>query len=66
MAQGKMKKDHLNPMINNFLVQYLKTSRDFLTINRQAAKITNAEIKDPIEKFMAENPNDYDFPNKFL
>jgi len=66
MGQGKMKKDHLNPMINNFLVQYLKTSRDFLTINRQAAKITNADIKDPIEKFMAEHPNDYDFPHKFL
>lgn len=66
MGQGKMKKDHLNPMINNFLVQYLKTSRDFLTINRQNTKITNAEIKDPIEKFMAEYPNDYNFPQKFL
>jgi DNA polymerase-3 subunit epsilon len=66
MAQGKMKRDHLNPMINNFLVEYLKTSRDFLTINRQTAKITNADIKNDIEKFMAENPNDYDFPHQFL
>lgn len=66
MGQGKMKKDHLNPMINNFLVQYLKTSRDFLVINRENAKITNNEIKDPIEKFMAENPNNYDFPHIYL
>ncbi|QDK40737.1 hypothetical protein DOM21_04555 [Bacteriovorax stolpii] len=66
MAQGKMKKDHLNPMINNFLIAYLKGSRDTLLIQRQNAKITNQDLKDPIEKFMSENPNDYDFPNKFL
>lgn len=66
MAQGKMKKDHLNPMINNFLVEYLKTKRDFLTINRQNNKITNADIKDPIETFINENPNNYDFPHQFL
>ena len=66
MSQGKMKKDHLNPMINNFLVEYLKSKRDFLMINCHTSKITNAEIKDPIEKFMIENPNDYDFPHKFL
>lgn len=66
MAQGKMKKDHLNPMINNFLVQYLKTNRDFLMLNRQTAKIANPDIKDPIEKFMAENPNNYDFPHLYL
>ena len=66
MAQGKMKKDHLNPMINNFLVQYLKTNRDFLMLNRQTSKIANPDIKDPIEKFMAENPNNYDFPHLYL
>jgi DNA polymerase-3 subunit epsilon len=66
MGQGKMKKDHLNLMINNFMVQYLKTSRDFLMINRENVKITNAEIKGPIEKFMAENPNNYDFPHLYL
>lgn len=66
MAQGKMKKDHLNPMINNFLVEYLKTKRDFLTINRQVNKITNNDIKDSIETFISENPNDYDFPNQYL
>lgn len=66
MAQGKMKKDHLIPMINNFLVEYLKTKRDFLTINRQNNKITNADIKDSIETFINENPNNYDFPHQFL
>lgn len=66
MAQGKMKKDHLNPMINNFLIHYLQEKKDFLMINRQTAKISNADIKDPIEKFMAENPNSYDFPHTYL
>lgn len=66
MGQGKMKKDHLNPMINNFLVQYLKTKRDFLMIDRKVAKIANPDLKDPIETFMAENPNDYDFPRLYL
>jgi DNA polymerase-3 subunit epsilon len=66
MGQGKMKKDHLNPMINNFLVEYLKSNRDFLIINRENAKISNNEIKEPIEKFMAENPNNYDFPHFYL
>ena len=66
MVQGKMKKDHLNPLINNFIVQYLKTSRDFVTINRQTTKITNTEIKDPIENFMVNNPNEYNFPKIFL
>ena len=66
MNQGKMKKDHLNPMINNFLIQYLKTKKDFLTINRQAVKITNADLQGPIETFMEENPNNYDFPHVYL
>jgi DNA polymerase-3 subunit epsilon len=66
IGQGKMKKDHLNPMINNFLVQYLKTKKDFLMIDRQAEKIANPDLKDPIEAFMAKNPNDYDFPHLYL
>lgn len=66
MGQGKMKKDHLNPMINNFLVEYLKGKRDVLLVQRQNSKITNQDLKDPIEKFMSENPNNYDFPHKFL
>lgn len=66
MAQGKMKRDHLNPMINNFLVQYLKSNHDFLMINRQNLKITNADIQVGIENFTAKNPNNYDFPNTFL
>lgn len=66
MAQGKMKKDHLKPMINNFLVEYLKDKRDALLIQRQNIKITNQDLKDPLEAFMSENPNDYDFPHKYL
>jgi DNA polymerase-3 subunit epsilon len=66
MSQGKMKRDHLNAMISNFLVQYLKTNHDFLMINRQTQKISNTDIQAEIEKFIAENPNDYDFPHTYL
>ena len=66
MAQGKIKRDHLNPMISNFLIQYLKLNHDFLTINRQNIKITNTDIQESIEKFVTENPNNYDFPNNYL
>ena len=61
-----MKRDHLNPMISNFLVQYLKINKDFLMINRQNLKIQNADIQEAIEKFIAENPNNYDFPHTYL
>ncbi|MBY0412770.1 MAG: 3'-5' exonuclease [Bdellovibrionales bacterium] len=66
MGQNKMKKDHLNSMINNFLVEYLKSTRDFLIINRVDAKITNADIKERIEAFIADHPNNYDFPHMYL
>jgi DNA polymerase-3 subunit alpha (Gram-positive type) len=66
LAQGKMKADHLNPMISNFMVQYLKTSNDFLTINRENHKIANPDIQETIEKFIMENVNDYKFPQTFL
>ena len=66
MAQGKMKRDHLNAMISNFIIQYLKTNHDFLMINRQNNKITNADIQVEIEKFIEANPNNYDFPHTYL
>jgi DNA polymerase-3 subunit epsilon len=66
MAQGKIKRDHLNPLINNFLIQYLKTNNDFLMINRQNAKITNADVQEVIKQFIIKATNNYDFPHIYL
>ena len=66
ITQGKMKKDHLHPLINNFLEAYLKGDRDVLTIQSSSQKISNIDIKDAIEAFIAKNVNDYNFPQIYL
>lgn len=66
ISQGKMKKDHLHPLINNFLEEYLKGDRDVLTIQASTQKISNVDIKDAIEAFIAKNINDYNFPQVYL
>ncbi len=66
ILQGKTKKDHLGVLVNNFLVEYLKGERDFLTIQAVSQKITNNDIKDAIENFIAKNPNNYNFPQIYL
>lgn len=66
ISQGKMKKDHLHPLINNFLEEYLKGDRDVLTIQGSTQKISNVDIKDAIEAFISKNVNDYNFPQVYL
>ena len=66
LNQGKLKKDHLPPLITSFLYAYLKKHKDSMLIQRSAQKITNADIKEPIEKFIADNPNTYQFPQIYL
>lgn len=66
LNQGKMKKDHLGPVILTFLYCYLKKNNDCLLIQRSMQKITNADIKDALEKFIEENPNTYQFPQYYL
>lgn len=66
MAQGKIKVDHLLPSINNFLIQYLKHKNDFLILERPLAKVSNTDIQKMIEVFIANNPNNYNFPNVYL
>lgn len=66
IAQSKLKKDHLAPLINNFLAVFLKNSSEYLLLNRSAHKITTADLKEPLEKFIAQNPNTYEFPQRYL
>lgn len=66
IAQGKLKKDHLAPLMNNFLCAYLEKASNYLLINRSQQKIVNVDIKSALETFMEENPNNYNFPRNYL
>jgi DNA polymerase-3 subunit epsilon len=66
IAMSKLKKDHLSPMIHNFLAVYLKESSEYLLINSSSNKIVPADLKVPLEEFIEKNPNNYDFPQRYL
>lgn len=66
MAQGKLKKDHHAPLINNFLCVYLEKAKDYLLIYKSQQKIVNADIKSALDTFILENPNNYNFPRNYL
>lgn len=66
LNQGKLKKDHLAPLIHNFLAVYLQKSSEYQLINRSSQKIVNADIKEELEKFIEKNPNNYHFPQQYL
>lgn len=66
ILQGKMKKDHLSPLINNFIVEYLSTTRDFSLIHCQAQKISNLDIKNTIDDLISNHPNQFNFPKNYL
>jgi DNA polymerase-3 subunit epsilon len=66
LNQGKLKKDHLPPIISSFLYAYLKAHPDSLLIQKSNQKIVNADLKEPIESFIEKNPNTYQFPQNYL
>jgi DNA polymerase-3 subunit alpha (Gram-positive type) len=66
MTQGKLKKDHLLILIHNFLSLYLYNSSNYLLITKDQQKIVNGDIKDSLEAFVANNPNLFHFPQKYL
>jgi DNA polymerase-3 subunit alpha (Gram-positive type) len=66
LAQGKLKKDHLMISMHNFLSLYLQHSSIYLLINKSQQKITNADIKESLEAFVINNPNIFNFPQKYL
>ncbi|RPJ78867.1 MAG: hypothetical protein EHM20_02870 [Alphaproteobacteria bacterium] len=66
MIQGKLKKDHLATLIHNFLAVYLQKNSGYLLINKSPQKIVNADIKESLEFFVANNPNNFFFPQQYL
>ncbi|MFA6236418.1 MAG: 3'-5' exonuclease [Bacteriovorax sp.] len=66
LIQGKLKKDHLAPLMHNFLAVYLQKSSGYLLINKSNQKIGNLDIKDSLELFVSENPNEFNFPQQYL
>ena len=66
IAQSKLKKDHLSTIINNFLAVFLQQNSDYLLLNSSLVKVVPADLKKPIESFIAQNPNNYNFPQRYL
>lgn len=66
MAQNKLKKDNLNPLVRNLIHTFLKSSSEVYLIHRSNQKLITQDIKVPIEEFIEKNPNNYQFPQKFL
>lgn len=66
LAQNKLKKDHFKPVMNNFIIEYLKINNDFVLFNKQSVKITNLDIKDKMENFIKEHAHNYNFPQNYL
>lgn len=66
LTQGKLKKDHLVIIVHNFLSLYLRNNSNYLLINKSQQKISNGDIKDSLESFVTNNPNNFLFPQKYL
>ena len=52
--------------LKNLIAIYLKEKNEVLCLNRNNQKITTQDIKDVVENFIQNNPNDYGFPQNFL
>ncbi|MGZ3787640.1 MAG: 3'-5' exonuclease [Bacteriovorax sp.] len=66
MNQSKLKKDHLAPLMHNFLAVYLEKSADYLLLNKSHQKVVNADLKAPLENFIEGHPNNFNFPQDYL
>lgn len=66
LIQGKVKKDNMRPAINNIICEYIKKNNEYLPLKKQTYKITNADIKEPIEEFIKNHKHNYSFPKEYL
>ncbi len=66
MAQGKIRQDNLNVLIKNLLFLYIQNSSEAMSFFRSNQKIVFQDIKIEFEDFIENNPNNYQFPHKFL
>lgn len=66
LNQGKMKEDHLPKNFKNLMALYLIEKNEVLGLLKSNQKITTLDIKNEVENFIQNNPNDYGFPQNFL
>jgi len=66
IIQGKLKKDHLASLMHNFLAVYLQKTNGYLLLNKSTQKLVNADIKESLELFVTNNPNNFFFPQQYL
>ncbi len=66
ISQKKIKSDILPTPVKNFLHQYLNEKKDCLLISRPNQKFTTVDLKPMLEEYIANHPNDYQFPQNYL
>jgi DNA polymerase-3 subunit alpha (Gram-positive type) len=66
IAQNKLKNDVLPTNARNFLYLYLNQKNPCLLINRLTTKFQANDLKQSLENFIIEHPNDYQFPQHYL
>jgi DNA polymerase-3 subunit alpha (Gram-positive type) len=66
LIQGKLKKDHLALIMHNFLAAYLKKNSEYLLINKCLQKLTTEDLKESLDLFVNNNPNNFRFPQQYL
>jgi DNA polymerase-3 subunit alpha (Gram-positive type) len=66
LNQGKIKEDHLPKNFKNLMALYLIEKNEVLGLLKSNQKITTLDIKNEVENFIQNNPNDYGFPQNFL
>jgi DNA polymerase-3 subunit alpha (Gram-positive type) len=66
IGQKKLKTDILPQLVKNFIYLYLVQKNTCLLINRSSQKFTTGDLKLPLETYISEHPNDYEFPQNYL
>lgn len=66
IAQNKLKSDVLPPAAKNFIYLFLEQKKQCHIVNKMNQKFTTGDLKQSMEEFIHENPNDYQFPQNYL
>jgi DNA polymerase-3 subunit alpha (Gram-positive type) len=66
ITQKKLKTDSLPLNAKNFMYVYLTNKKACLVINRMNQKFATTDLKQSMDLYIQENPNDYEFPHIYL
>ena len=66
LAQKKLKHDILPVNVKNFLYSYLTQTNSCLLLTRSNQKFNTIDLKPLMDNYIAEHPNNYEFPQNYL